>query len=207
MRDQVASRLAERFVLRPTRICLLPMILALAAGCSHRAALTYKPVAGDQLATAATVRLVVVDEREPSLGGADKTKVGYLRGIVGDTVPFHESGVDRVRQLMEEATIDALTLARIGVNADSARILTLQVMAFWMDGYIGYKGIIEAHAELRNTRGDVLWKDFIKAGGGASGVSKRPSTLVSQVFDSALADYVQKASGVFSSDAFQDELF
>jgi hypothetical protein len=182
-------------------------VALLAIGCSHTVNLTYEPVAGFANTAVTMVDLTVVDNRPPGYGGDDKTDVGRLRGSFGEPVPLYENGPDRVRQLVQQATADALMQARVGTKRDSPRRLIAHVTGFWMDGFIGYKGVVEVDVELMNERDEVLWKHSIKGAGGGSAVAKLPSSVAPQVFGNALRDYVQKAAGVFNSEEFQELLF
>lgn len=180
--------------------------LALVSACSFRAPIMYQPIADAAEDPLTTVKLQVIDAREGDAETTDPSEIGRLRGLFGNSFPLYESGAQSVRAVVHDATADALHLARVGMYEHSPRTLVATVKKFWIDGYFGYKATVTVQCDLHDEQGTVLWTSVVTGEGG--GVNwAGPGTFVRATFQRALAAYVEKAGGEFSSTDFQKHVF
>jgi hypothetical protein len=176
------------------------------AGCSFTTQLHYEPTATDVQHPDTAVALTVIDGREPGYGGTDKTRIGTVRGGFGNPFPVYDTDAQTVSQLVQLATTDALVQSRVAVQSGSPRTLVVTVTKFWVDGYVGYGASVVAQCDLKDEHGIVLWSGT--ATGSGSGVRLWvPVSFVQPTFQKALANYVEQATGLFSSTDFQKHLY
>jgi hypothetical protein len=189
-----------------TTVPLIGLLLACIAGCSFDAKIAYRPMPARPERPAAVIKLVVEDQREPSRGGNNKADVGVIRGGYGNPFGVHESGPERVAQLVKEATTDALQQAGVAAQAEGSRTLVATVKGFWVDGYAGVKAVVEVDCVLKDAQGNTLWSAFVK---GASGgmVWIVGGSIAEQTLGKALADYAARAAEEFKSAPFQRAVF
>jgi len=203
-RHAVSARTAARCRMVLQFVTVLGCVLV--SACSFRTSIEYGPIVGGAEDPLTTVKLQTIDARESAMGGNDPNEIGRLRGLLGNPFPLFEAGSQSVRNVTREATTDALRLARVGVYERSPRTLVATVKKFWIDGYFGYKATVTVQCDLRDEQGNVLWTSVITGEGG--GVNwAGPETFVRATFQRALAAYVQKAGGEFSSPEFQKYVF
>lgn len=184
---------------------VLPLAL-FASACSFDAKIGYQPMVARPEPPGAVVTLVVHDERAAGLGGTEKARVGTIRGGYGNPFSVHESGPDRVAQLVTQATTDALRQAGVEARPGSPRTLVATVKGFWVDGYAGVKSVVEVQCSLQDATGKELWSAFIK---GASGgmVWVVGGGVAEETLTKALGDYAVHAAEEFKTPAFQRAVF
>lgn len=214
MRDRITRRgwndAWPRTAARCGVVCRSIAVLGclLVSACSFRTPIEYSTVAAGAEAPLTTVKLETIDGRESDAAMAplDANEIGRVRGLFGNAFPLFESGPQSVPIVARDATADALRLARVGVYDRSPRTLVATLKKFWIDGYMGYKATVTMQCDLRDEQGNVLWTSVITGEGG--GVNwAGPGTFVRATFQRALAVYVQKAGGEFSSPEFQRYVF
>src|SRR5262245_31541021 len=96
-------------------------------GCVNIATLTYRPLPMPPQPTVGAVQLMVLDEREPKLGGDNHALLGNLRAGFGNPFSVQEADAGRVAAIVHAGTAD--TLARVGivVHPNAARVLVAHI--------------------------------------------------------------------------------
>ena len=186
-----------------TSLSLLLAGLIAVAGCSAK--VSYRSLTPVNAATSANVALEVVDARDASLVGADKSRVGNVRNGWGMPFGVHEDSPDRIPQLVTEATADALRQAGVGIDKSASRVLVAQVKDFWVDGYVGYKSMVDVEYSLRDRDGKQLWT-FL-AQGASGGMPWGGTSFAEEYLTKALADCSVRAAQQFQQPAFQKLVF
>lgn len=182
------------------------------AGCSFTTQLHYEPSVSDEQQPDTAVALTVIDGRQPDYGGTDATRIGTVRGGLGNSFPVYDTDPLQVPQLVQLATTDALVQSRVAVQTGSPRTLVVTVTKFWIDGYVGYGASVVAQCDLKDEHGDVLWSGTASGSGSSVNVlvgvlNVWTARFAQPAFQKALANYSERATGLFSSTDFQKHLY
>jgi hypothetical protein len=171
-------------------------LLFLVAGCGEQFILKHSPLTASAQSTG-TVSLVVNNKRPSDKGGSDELYMGQVRNAYG--MPFKKSSENSVVVALKALFTEALANAGYKVADGAATQVVVDVNAFFMDGYMGYK--IESVCAVKAVSGGATaYETEIKK---ENGFYYGGDGDIYRAFDTNMDLIAQQAVSAFSSAEFK----
>ncbi|MBN2804129.1 MAG: hypothetical protein JXR91_13630 [Deltaproteobacteria bacterium] len=174
---------------------VLTAVLFLSTGCvkltlNHTAMPAAAPSAGQ-------VSVQVNDAREKDRGQGNERHVGQLRNMYGMRIKMEAQN-----SLTAELTTiakESLTSAGFTVTDNAPVIVVVDILDFWMDGYMGYKIDTKFKLSVKKDGTETFSKELTKSDGVGNPNTKRINAAFKRLLDTIAAEMLT----VIKSPEFQ----